>query len=76
MPWLLPLMLAFATSGVQAPQPEPVRQKQVLVIYPTRKDAQIVAIGDREVPRILASRVSEGVDYYSEVIDPRQFSTA
>ena len=44
-------------------------QKEVLVLYSTRRDAQIVTVGDRELPRILEKGLSEGVDYYSEFID-------
>jgi signal transduction histidine kinase len=49
------------------------RQKQVLVLYSTRRDAQIAIIGEREVPRILDQALPEGVDYYSEHIDRARF---
>jgi len=49
-------------------------QKEVLVVYATRRDAQIVTIGDRELPRILAGAIPEGVDYYSEFIDQARFA--
>jgi signal transduction histidine kinase len=45
------------------------RQKQVLVLYATRRDAQIVAVADRDLPRILHNGLAEGVDYYSEFMD-------
>ena len=44
-------------------------QKQVLVLYSNRRDAQIVTVGDRELPRILNDGHPDGIDYYSEVID-------
>jgi signal transduction histidine kinase len=44
-------------------------QKQVLVLYATRRDAQIVAVADRDLPRILHDGLAEGVDYYSEFMD-------
>src|SRR6187401_1412463 len=50
------------------------RQKEVLVVYSTRRDAQIVTVGDRELPRILDKGLSEGVDYYSEFIDEGRLS--
>ena len=51
------------------------RQKQVLVLYPTRRDAQIVAIvGDRELPRILEPGLPMGLDYYSEFIEQARFA--
>jgi hypothetical protein len=49
-------------------------QKQVLVLYSNRRDAQIVAVGDRELPRILGAAHPDGVDYYSEVIDQIRLS--
>jgi len=49
------------------------RQKQVLVLYSTRRDAQLVVVGDREIPRILAAGLPEGLDYYSEFIDSARF---
>ena len=52
------------------------RQKQVLVLYATRRDAQIVVVGDRELPRILESGLPEGLDYYSEFIDTSRFPSA
>ena len=48
--------------------------KEVLVLYSTRRDAQIVTVGDRELPRILENGLPEGVDYYSEFIDEGRFS--
>ena len=47
-------------------------QKQVLVVYSARRDAQIVAIGERELPRILEKGLGE-LDYYSEYIDQARF---
>lgn len=45
------------------------RQKRVLVLYSTRRDAQLAIVGDRELPRILEGRLEDGVDYYSEFLD-------
>jgi signal transduction histidine kinase len=45
----------------------------VLVLYSTRRDAQLVVVGDREMPRILAAGLPEGLDYYSEFIDGSRF---
>jgi PAS domain S-box-containing protein len=49
-------------------------QKQVLVLYPTRRDAQIAVVTDRDLPGLLDRGLSEEVDYYSEFIDPSRFS--
>jgi len=51
-------------------------QKQVLVLYATRRDAQIAVIGDHELPNLLERALPEGVDYYSEFIDNGRFSHA
>jgi signal transduction histidine kinase len=49
------------------------RQKQVFVLYSTRRDAQIAIVGGRELPRILDHALPEGVDYYSEYIEQPRF---
>src|SRR5215204_3232554 len=49
-------------------------QKQVLVLYSNRRDARIVTVGDRELPRILNAGHPNGVDYYSEFIDQVRLS--
>ena len=61
--------LADAAAAIQ-------EQKQVLVLYATRRDAQIVTVGDRELPRILEEGLPGGVDYYSEFLDRGRFSEA
>jgi signal transduction histidine kinase len=48
-------------------------QKQVLVLYATRRDAQIVVVGDRELPRMLEAGLPDRIDYYSEFIDQARF---
>ena len=52
------------------------QQKQVLVLYSTRRDAQIVSISERVLPQILDQAAPEGVDYYSEYIDQARFPDA
>ncbi len=49
-------------------------QKQVLVLYSTRSDAQIVVVGDRELQRIFGDGLPGGVDYYSEYLDQARFA--
>jgi signal transduction histidine kinase len=44
-------------------------QKEVLVLYSTRRDAQLSIIGDRDLPRILEQGIPEGLDFYSEYLD-------
>ena len=62
--------VSFAVDTARAIQ-EP---KEILVLYSTRRDAQIVTVGDREIPRILEKGLPEGLDYYSEFIDEGRFS--
>jgi len=52
------------------------RQKQVLVLYSTRRDAEIVVVGDRELPQVLENGLPEGLDYYSEFLDQGRTSGA
>ena len=68
----LPLLL-FACGEIVAAQAQ--AQKRVLVMYSTRRDTQIVAIGERELPRLLDG-VPGGLDYYSEYIDRSRFPEA
>jgi signal transduction histidine kinase len=53
-----------------------LHQKQVLVLFSTRRDAQIAIVGERELTRILDDALPEGLDYYSEYIDQARFPDA
>src|SRR5262245_45563731 len=70
--WLLLGVVALATL-VPAEAIAQERQKQVLVIYSARRDAQIAIVGERELPRILDEGVDGGIDYYSEHLDNSRF---
>lgn len=48
-------------------------QKQVLVLYGTRRDAQIAVLGDRRLPQAIQAGLSEPVDYYSEHLEVARF---
>ena len=50
------------------------RQRQVLAVYSTRRDAQIALIGERELPRLLEDGLGRRLDYYAEFIDPARFA--
>ena len=64
------LILAIAAGVLVPDRPASAQdQEQVLVLYSNRRDAQIVTVGDRELPRILNTGHPNGVDYYSEFID-------
>jgi signal transduction histidine kinase len=47
--------------------------KQVLVLHATRRDAQISAITETELPRVLDAGLDRRLDYYSEFIDLARF---
>lgn len=49
-------------------------QPRVLVLYATRRDAQIVVVGDRELQRAFAEGLTTTVDYYPEYLDQTRFS--
>src|SRR5262245_2228366 len=71
--WLLIGMAVGAALSPVATAWAADRQKQVLVLYSARRDAQISILGERELPRILDHGLSEGLDYYSEFIDQGRF---
>src|SRR5262245_28826032 len=71
----LVLVVLMATLGPAAAAWGQERQNEVLVLYPTRRDAQIVIEGDRQLPRILEDALPDGLDYYSEFIDQGRFAT-
>jgi len=68
--WLAVALLELASASTARAEG---RQRQVLVLYSTRRDAQIVTVGEREVPRILDGGVNQALDYYSEYIDRARF---
>jgi signal transduction histidine kinase len=69
------LVAAIAGAFVPADTVTAQDQKQVLVLYSTRRDAQIATVGDRELPRILGDGRPNSVDYYSEFIDRIRLSS-
>jgi signal transduction histidine kinase len=73
--WPLLLVAACATlaAGPVDAAPGAAGQKQVLVVYSTRRDAQASVVGDRELPRILEDGLPDGLDFYSEYIDRARF---
>jgi len=51
-------------------------QKTVLVLYGTRMETRIAALGDRELPRLLEHGLGERVSYQSEYLDLGRFTDA
>src|SRR5262249_50497053 len=52
------------------------RQKQVLVLYSSRRDAQLAVVAEREIPAGIRARFPEGINYNAEYIDQGRFSRA
>ena len=50
------------------------RQKHVLVLYAARRDAPLVAVADRELPRVLDASLPLRIAYSSEFIDQARFA--
>ena len=71
--WLLPAFLAATAIAPTEPALGQELQRQILVLYSARRDAQIVNVSEREFPRILDQGLREGLDYYSEYIDRARF---
>ena len=71
--WLVLLVLVVLELGLARVAWAQRRQERVLVLYSTRRDAQVVLVGERELPRVLDPTAADGLDYYSEVIDRARF---
>src|SRR5262245_43296976 len=71
--WLVAIVIAFSAVATDGNAFAQDVQRQVLVLYSARRDAQIVTVGEREFPRILDQGLREGLDYYSEYIDRARF---
>src|SRR5947207_15910188 len=70
--WWLVVVLAFIhVDSARAEAPN--LAKQVLILYETTRTSQLVVVSDREIPAILGSNSSEGVDYYAEFVDQNMF---
>ncbi len=67
---VLTLVACQRAGAALSRQPD---QKSVLVLYSTRRDAQIVIIGERELPLALEGALGQNLDYYSEYIDRARF---
>jgi signal transduction histidine kinase len=63
----LALLAPDATALAAAPG------HQVLVVYSTRRDAQVALVGERDLPRLIEEGLGGRLDYYAEFIDPARF---
>jgi signal transduction histidine kinase len=70
---ILIVSLTLLPLGAAPPVAAAEGQKQVLVLYSSRRDAQIAIVGERDLPRILEDAAPAGLDYYSEFIDRPRF---
>ncbi len=72
--WLFGVIsLTVLLSPAVARAQEVQRQKKVLVIYSTGREAAVSQTGERELPRILGQGL-ESLDYNSEYLDAGRFS--
>jgi signal transduction histidine kinase len=73
---LFAVALSFLAGGdgtAPIQLPELGDQKQVLVLYSVRRDAQLVSVAERILNRTLSEGLDEPIDYYSEFIDLGRF---
>jgi len=74
------LLVLCAIAGVEIVLPVAAvaqgGQKRVMTLYATRRDAQVVVIGDRILQDMLGDGLPGGVDYYSEYLDQGRFFDA
>jgi signal transduction histidine kinase len=69
----LAIALTACVLGPRANAQKADRPKQVLVLNSTRLDEQFSVVTEREVPKLLAEGLEEGVDYYPEYFDFLRF---
>lgn len=68
------LLIAAAVLGPVAGAHAGDRQKQVLVLFGSRPDAQFSVVAQRQLPSLLTNGMTDGVDYYSEYLDVPRFA--
>src|SRR3954451_22546179 len=74
----LPVFLAIAGGELALPSAAAAQnaQKRLLTLYSTRRDAQVVTIGDRVLQELIGQGLPDGIDYYSEYLDQGRFFDA
>src|SRR3954452_6593220 len=70
---LLAATMVVVTVGMAGAADGQPRDKQVLVLYSTRPDAQLSIIGESKLPQILNLDLAQNVVHYSEFIDASTF---
>ena len=70
------VLLAAMVCGVLCDANVQADQKTVLVVYATRRDAQISLLADSELPRLLERRLGQRVNRYSEFLDAAKLPEA
>ena len=70
---LLAAAIVVVNLGVARTVDAQPRDKQVLVLYSTRSDAQLSIIGESKLPQILNADPGHNVVHYSEFIDATTF---
>src|SRR3954468_5448461 len=74
----LPVFLAIAGGELALPSAAAAQnaQKRLLTLYATRRDAQVVTVGDRVLQELIGQGLPDGIDYYSEYLDQGRFFDA
>jgi signal transduction histidine kinase len=67
------LLVILATLCVAPGEVRAQDQTQVLILYGTRRDANISVLGDSRLPQLLRDGLSAEIDYYSEHVELARF---
>src|SRR4051812_27992115 len=72
------VLLAIAGGELALPSAAAAQnaQKRLLTLYATRRDAQVVTVGDRVLQELIGQGLPDGIDYYSEYLDQGRFFDA
>ena len=71
--WLVLVVLLAPPFGRAEAAPRSDGEKQVLVLYATRRDSQIAVLGDQKLPTVLERGIGQRLDFYSEYLDLARF---
>ena len=71
--WVAAVIAVVVHVGGAAAAHAQSDSRNVLVLYSTRRDAQLSIVGETELPRMLENGLGQPVEYYSEFIDVTTF---
>jgi signal transduction histidine kinase len=73
MHWMVATVMVLAEFALASTVSAQSEHKQVLVLYSSRRDAQISIVAENELPQLLDVGLARNLDYYSEFIDIARF---